>query len=127
MVSAGVTTSSSVQVLRDSGLGLTGIGWVGEYHSPGTSAEATGLSSTPNTGFPVMRSRMYIRAVLPVSARAGTVFPLTLMSISVGGAGRSESHRSWWMVWNHHFSLPVSASTATTELPNRLAPGRSPP
>ncbi len=38
----------------------TGMGWVGEYHSPGTSPLATGFSSTPNTGLPVLRSRMYM-------------------------------------------------------------------
>src|ERR1700761_2505036 len=116
--------SAEVQVLRDRGSGVTGIGWVGQYHSPGTSPFSTGFSSTPNNGLPVLRSRMYISPVLPVSVRARTVLPPTLASYSVGGAGRSLSHRSWWMVWNHHFSLPVRASTATTELPNRLAPGR---
>jgi len=60
LVSAAVTMSRLSQVLRDSATGFLGIGWVGEYHSPGTSPLATGFSSTPNTGFPVSRSRMYM-------------------------------------------------------------------
>src|SRR5690606_2138648 len=44
VVSSGVTTSSGLQYIRDSGSGFTGIGWVGEYHSPGTSACATKCS-----------------------------------------------------------------------------------
>src|SRR5688572_20627472 len=52
-VSSAVTTSSGLQCMRLSGSGFTGIGCVGEYHSPGTSAAATDCSFTPWTGSPV--------------------------------------------------------------------------
>src|SRR5579862_3971293 len=39
--------SSGFQVMRASGGGFSGNGWVGEYHSPGTSPFATGRSSMP--------------------------------------------------------------------------------
>src|SRR5688572_28353856 len=127
VVSCAVTTSSGVHTPRLSCSGLIGYGWVGLYHSPGTSAAATGRSSTPWIGSPVSRLRMYIRPGLPVSASAGMRLPSTVTSNSTGGAGRSQSHRSWWIVWKCHLYLPVVASTATIELPNRLLPGRSPP
>ena len=42
-----VAKSFSVKVSRDNGGGLRGKGWVGEYHSPGTSPAGTGRSSAP--------------------------------------------------------------------------------
>jgi len=33
-------------------------GWVGEYHSPGTSPFATGRSSIGHTGVPLVRSNV---------------------------------------------------------------------
>src|SRR5690606_17998260 len=92
--SSSVTTSLGLQCVRYSGAGYTGIGWVGEYHSPGTLAEATNCSFTPWIGSPVSRLRIYISPGLPVSARAGMVLPSTVTSNSTGGAGRSQSHRS---------------------------------
>src|SRR5579871_3577599 len=38
--------------------GLVGIGWVGEYHSPGTSPLGTGRSSIGHMGSPVARSNV---------------------------------------------------------------------
>jgi hypothetical protein len=54
-VSAAVTRSAAVKLTRASGGGLTGIGWVGEVSSPGTSLFGTGRSSTPKIGTPVSR------------------------------------------------------------------------
>ena len=36
--------------------GRVGIGWVGEYHSPGTFPARTGTSGIGHTGSPVSRS-----------------------------------------------------------------------
>src|SRR5262245_62871502 len=60
VVSAAVTRSSRVKLTRASGAGLTGNGCAGNVRSPGTSLFATGRSSTPNTGSPVSRLRMYM-------------------------------------------------------------------
>jgi len=50
--------SSFLKLVFASAGGFTGNGCVGEYHSPGTLPFGTARSSTPNTGFPVVRSRM---------------------------------------------------------------------
>src|SRR5665213_245569 len=88
-VSAAVTTSSALKLLRASGGGFTGMGCVGELCSSGTSLFGTGRSSTPNTGLPVTRSRMYMYPDLVVCARIGTFLPFTVTSISSGAGGRS--------------------------------------
>ncbi len=92
--SAAVTMSLSLsKLLRASWGGFSGNGCVGEYHSPGTSPLGTGRSSTPNTGLPVVRSRMNISAGLPIAASAGMVLPSFLISTRPAPGGRSESHR----------------------------------
>ena len=53
-----VTMSSFRKLVFARAGGLSGNGCVGEYHSPGTLPFGTGRSSTPNTGFPFVRSRM---------------------------------------------------------------------
>src|SRR5215470_3622747 len=88
-VSAGVTMSSALYVLRASTGGLSGNGWVKELRSPGTLLIGTGRSSTPNTGLPVSRLRMYICACLGTATSAGIFSPLTVMSMRVAGEGRS--------------------------------------
>ena len=77
------------QVVRASGGGFTGIGCVAELCSSGTSLFGTGRSSTPNTGLPVTRSRIYMYPDLVVCARIGTFLPFTVTSISSGAGGRS--------------------------------------
>src|SRR5688572_3201773 len=58
LVSAAVTRSAAVYDTRASAGGFTGIGCVGNAHSPGTSLLGTGRSSTPKIGRPVSRFRM---------------------------------------------------------------------
>ncbi len=63
MLRRGVFRSDDVvlgELTRESGGGFTGMGCVGKLTSPGTSLLATGVSTTPKTGLPVTRSRMYM-------------------------------------------------------------------
>src|ERR1044071_5845246 len=58
VVSAAVTISSLVMLVREIGGGFNGNGWVGYETSPGTFDLDTGRSSTPYTGSPVTRFKM---------------------------------------------------------------------
>ena len=69
--------------------GFVGNGCVAAYHSPGTSPRGTGRSSIGQTGSPVTRSNTYVFACLLVMATALTSRPSTVMSTSVGAAGKS--------------------------------------
>ena len=77
--------NSSIDVpVRVYGFGLEGIGWVGEYHSPGALPFSTFFSGIGQIGLPVMRSNTYSIPILVGVATALTGLPLTLMSISKG-------------------------------------------
>src|SRR5262245_28022774 len=56
------------KVVLDRGAGLTGNGCVGHAASPGRVLGGTGLSSTPNTGSPVTRSKMNSRLIFVICA-----------------------------------------------------------
>src|ERR1700761_5335900 len=109
--------SSFLKDMRLSGGVLVGNGWVGLYHSPGTSPLGTGRSSTGKAGFPVARSKAYHRPSLFTEVTILRFCPPMVTSSSGPSDGWSVSHRSWCTVWNHHFSLPLFTSTATIELP----------
>ena len=76
-------------MLRASGAGFTGKGWVGHVASPGTLLWGTGRSSMPKIDSPVTRSKMNTRPIFVITATAGIVRPLRLTSTSVGAAGMS--------------------------------------
>ena len=88
VVSSAVTMSSGPKLTRASGGGLSGMGCVGEYCSPGTSPAGTGRSSTPCTGSPVSRFRMNMKPDLPTCATAGIRSPSRSMSSRPGAGGR---------------------------------------
>src|SRR5260221_311840 len=81
--------SCCVLLTRGRGGGFSGNGCVGDDSSPSTSLFGTGRSSTPNTGLPVMRSRMNSRPIFVICATAGLVLTLRFTSISAGGALKS--------------------------------------
>src|SRR6201996_4207114 len=119
--------SSFLKDMRLSGGVLVGNGWVGLYHSPGTSPLGTGRSSTGKAGLPVTRSNAYHRPLLFTEVTILRFWPPMVTSSRGPSLGWSVSHRSWCTVWKYQRSLPVLTSTATIELPYRFAPGRSPP
>src|SRR6185312_6242709 len=89
--SSGVKSiNSPIEVpLRVYALGLEGMGWVGEYHSPGALPFSTFVSGIGHTGLPVMRSNTYSMPILDGFATALIALPLTLMSISKGAEDMS--------------------------------------
>src|ERR1041385_1104648 len=127
--SAGVKSirSSLNTPLRLYAGGLLGIGCVAEYHSPGTVPFSTGFSGIGHTGFPVTRSSTYRNPCLLGCATAFTARPSTLMSARIGADEMSMSHSGWCTSWKCHLRWPVFRSTLTSDSPNRLSPGRSPP
>ena len=54
---------------------------------------------------------------LLVAATAATRRPLLFTVNRIGGAEKSESHRSWRVAWKCQSFLPVLASSAMTQLP----------
>src|ERR1019366_9736969 len=92
-LSSGVKSiSSSIEVsVRPYAGGLAGIGWVGEYFSPGTSPCGTGRSSMGQIGWPVARSKTYRMDCLVGWATAFTTRPLRLKATSIGAHGVSQS------------------------------------
>src|SRR6185312_2211614 len=86
--------SASVNDCFENGGGLRGTGWVGYGFSPGISDAGAGCSDTPNSGLPVLRSRMKQYPVLVTCATASTSFPSCFTVTSTGGQGLSWSHRS---------------------------------
>ena len=87
-MSSAVTMSSGPMLTRATGGGLSGIGCVGQYSSPGTSPAGTGRSSTPWIGSPVTRFRMNMKADFPTCATAGIRSPSCSISSRPGAGGR---------------------------------------
>ena len=74
---------------RSNAGGLDGMGWVLEYHSPGTSPGMTFFSGIGQTGLPVSRSRTNRKLCLVGWASALMIFPLCGMSHRIAAQGTS--------------------------------------
>ena len=109
-------TSSRVIVSFASGAGSVGIGCVGDVISPATVLFGTFISVIGNSDSPVTRSKMYMNPNLLVAATASTRLPLRLTVSRIGGAAKSESHKSWRVAWKCQSFFPVLASSAMTQL-----------
>lgn len=85
----------------------------------------TGTNGSERTSSrPFRRSSTYTRPVLLAWASAGTTEPPSRSEKSSIGLEASRSHRSCGLSWKYHRSVPVRASRARIEHPNRLSPGR---
>ena len=75
------------------------MGWVGEYHSPGTSPAGTGCSSMGQIGSPVSRSKTYRNTCFVGWATALMVSPSMTTSSRIGAQGMSWSQMPWCTSW----------------------------
>ena len=89
--------------LFPSTLSAIGIGWVGHVFTSSAVLCGTLTSGIGSSGLPVSRSRMNVIPYLFTNATPGrdTILPLRLyLAVNMTPLfGRSESHRSWWVVW----------------------------
>ena len=90
--------------LFPSTLSAIGIGWVGHVFTSSAVLCGTLTSGIGSSGLPVSRSRMNVIPYLFTNATPGRVHHLALDACTwplnmTPLFGRSESHRSWWVVW----------------------------
>jgi hypothetical protein len=88
----------SVSVCRMNGGGFTGYGCVSAARSPSSVEGGTLRYAIGKSGVPVARSNTYTYPVFVICATASTFFRSRVTVTRVGGAGRSQSHRSCFTV-----------------------------